>query len=223
MECKSCGLCIDEIELFSDLNRVLKERVASLASHEEVNRNELLIREGEGLHRIIIIREGRVKLSSYDKDGKEYILDILVPGNILGEENLFLDSLSPYNGKALTRVKYCSIKKKDMLKIVEENPDFSLAIIKGLSKKLEIANDKIKNLMDDDALRKICIFLLQRSDRLNSLEIPLGVEDIALSINLRRETVSRKLNILIDEGLLIRGGQKYLRINSKENLIKKIL
>lgn len=223
LECVGCNLCTDKVELFKNLSTHLKRKVSSMASHKKVSKGDVILREGDSLDWFLIIREGRVKLSNYDAEGRELILDILVPGNILGGDGLTKNIKSTSDVIALTDVLYCSIKKQEIEELIKKDAEFAMAIIANLSERIELANERIRNLMEVDALKKVGAFILSRSERLETNNLTLGNEDIAFSLNIRRETVSRKINQLIDEGILLKEGHRNIKIIDKEKLLKRVI
>ncbi len=220
---ENCGchesLCTLNIPLFKNLDLDIQQRLVDKSLHTDKNREDILLNEEDEVSSIFIIREGRVKLNKYDKEGKEYILDILHDGDTIGEELIEEGLISPYNAICITNVKICEIKINDLLDIFKENPESAWNLIKVLTKKLNQANKNLELLHENDAMNRIVQFFIDRFDRLKSNELSLTIDDIAGSINLRRETVSRKISELQGMGLIKREGHKSIFINDI-NLLK---
>lgn len=221
--CKNAGenvFCTSRIELFKDLPLELQGKIATSARHFEVPANEIIISEENKATSLFIIREGKVKINRFDIDGREYILDIRSTGETLGEEAFMQKDNFDYSVSTLTNTKLCEISKSEIIKLVEENPSFAISFIELLSKKLIQNEEKIRLLMEGDALKRIVGFLLERNSRLKGDDISLTVDDIAASTNLRRETVSRKLRELQKDSLIQRIGQKKLKIVDIKRLLE---
>lgn len=220
----SCGrhLCTSRIPLFSNLPMEIHQKLVSKAVHTDRNKGEFLINEEEVITAIRIIREGRVKINRYDKDGKEYILDILSDGDIIGEDLFFESAKSNYNAICITDVKLCEINRQDLLDLISKEPAAAWNMIKHLSTKLHQTNNLLEILQENDAEARIARFLLERSVRLNNTEIGLTIDDVAASISLRKETVSRKLTELQNDNYIKRLGHKRIKIIDPEGLKKLI-
>lgn len=210
-------LCTHDIELFSSLPYELQNKIASTAIHTDRKKGEVIVNEGDRSNSIFLIRDGRVKLSKFDSDGKEYIQDIVLKGDAIGED-LFLSSEKfPYTIMCVTEVKLCEITRENFMKLITENPEVSIKLMHSLSEKLKRANEKNLILQENDATRRLANFILDRHDRTGG-SVELTIDDIAASINLRRETVSRKIKDLITAGYLERIGQSGIKILDFEGL-----
>ena len=97
-------------------------------------------------------------------------------------------------------------------------PEIGIKLLSVIGSKLSTANELIEMLSINDAKSRLAGFLLHRSSRVKKDIIELSREDIAAYINLTRETISRKLNELQDEGIIELSGHKRIKINDKEAL-----
>lgn len=215
--CKN-GLCTGRIPVFSNLVTEIQLEIAQSALHLEKKRGEILVAEGERITSIRIIREGRVKLNRYDEEGKEIIIDILAEGDILGEDLFFESSEALYNAVCVTDVKFCEISRDSLLELIAREPMVAWNMIRYLSQKLKQSNNLLEILQENDSMVRIAKFLLERHHRLQGGEISLSIEDMAASINLRKETVSRKLTQLQSLGYIQRLGQRRIKILDEEAL-----
>ncbi|MDO5726157.1 MAG: Crp/Fnr family transcriptional regulator [Tissierellia bacterium] len=218
----NCGreLCTSKIDLFKKLPLDIQKEIVIQAEHFQVDRNETIVNEGDLADFILVIREGKLKCNHYDFDGKEYILDILITGDTVGEELFMQKSHFDYNVIAITASKLCKISKTQLLSVLRENGDWALSFIDLLSQKLNNANERIRMLMEANGLRRVVAFLLDRDERLSGKAISLSVDEIAGSTNLRRETVSRKLNELQKRQLIERLGQKQIKVIDRDKLLE---
>ena len=87
----------------------------------------------------------------------------------------------------------------------------ALRVIGLLSRKLHNANERNLLLTVTDPGARIAGFLLYRSKRSASDTVTLRLGEIAASIHLRPETVSRRLKELERQGLIKRIGQSGIR------------
>lgn len=99
--CNSCSnkiaFCTSSINLFKDLPMEVQAHLVSKVTHFDANANQIIIREGQKAEHMLIIREGKVKLNKFDSEGKEYILDILISGDTIGEDSFMQKELFDYN------------------------------------------------------------------------------------------------------------------------------
>lgn len=212
------GLCTSKIKLFQSLPHQAQKKLVGQAQHKDYKRQEPLFYQGDLCNRIHIIRQGKVKLSKIDLEGKENILDILIEGDVIGEELFLRKEAYPYEALSISPVKTCEIQTQTFESLLQDNPQTSLELIHSLSRKLRDQEERNAILAENDGLKKLAAFLLQRRQKLNSPTIELSLEEIAASINLRPETVSRKIKELIDQGIIQRNKKSSLTIIDREKL-----
>lgn len=215
---QGCTLCTTTIHLFSNLPFATLEQLTKLSRHWIYEAGESLFYEGDPVHSLYILHSGRVKLHRYDPEGKETIFDILVQNDAIGEDLFLKQSHYPYSATCLTETWVCEITKGDFETLLRTEPGAALNLVSTLSERLRQANERVEILSENDATRRLATFLYYQSLRLSDRMIELSIEDIAGSINLRRETVSRKIQELHKRGLITRCGQSKLRIEDHDRL-----
>lgn len=205
-------------KIFKELNNDQKDIIKEFSIFKEAKKNEIIFSEGDDIDSVLVLDTGKIKINSYSSDGKEYIFDILVSEDAYGENLLFGKKKYNVNLVAITDIKYYLIPFKSIEKMLFEYPEMSLKIIEILSKRLDNSLELNEILFEDDAFLKVAGYLIYRSKRLNSNVIELSREEIASNINLRRETVSRKLSELKDQGLVELNGNRNITILDKNRL-----
>ncbi|MDO5037651.1 MAG: Crp/Fnr family transcriptional regulator [Tissierellia bacterium] len=215
--CSRCGLCLEKVELFEDFGPQEQNAVMEGAQHIHLDKEEVVFSPEDPADRIIIIQKGKIKLSAYDEEGKEYIHALKGVNETIGEEYLFSKRNFGLYGICLEKTHLC-ILTLDLLKENLKKGDFAFKVIELLGRKLYEEREVYRILSIPDAKKRLEHFLFFRSQKLESRDIPLSTETIAASIQLRRETVSRKLQELVQEGTIEREGYKKIRIKNLERL-----
>ncbi|MDO5302216.1 MAG: Crp/Fnr family transcriptional regulator [Tissierellia bacterium] len=218
-KCNRCGLCMDRVELFEDFTPQEQEKIMEGASHSYLDRGEILFSPEDPVDRIFIIREGKVKLSGYDEEGKEYIYDLRSQNESIGEEYLFSQQKFGSYGICLEKSHICTLTL-ELLKKNLTQEDLAFKVIGSLGRKLREEREKLEILTIPDAKKRVEQFLYFRSRRMGGGEVTLSTDMIATSVGLRRETVSRKLQELEEEGTILRKGYKKILIKKVEKLRK---
>jgi CRP-like cAMP-binding protein len=234
MECSeknndlSCGNCkkglacprAGKIPLFSALPEAALVTLMDHSVQSSKAKDSVLFRAGQTAESVFIIRTGRVKLCKYDGDGSEYILDILHDGDAVWE-NLFLENTTfPYSAVCLTDVSFCEIRKQDFHNLLSEHPEVAVNLVSLLAIRLRDANEKALLLAIRDPRIRLAGFLLDRDSRCIGPEIKLRLEDIASSIGLRPETVSRGVSQFEKMHLIRRAGQGSIMVTDRAGLKK---
>lgn len=214
--CRGCP-CLGQVEFFADLPRDKQLAVMGHAVRAHYKKDDLLFEKGAPVQAIYLIRSGKVKLTAVDNDGREQIAGIFSAGETIWE-GVFMDgSEYPYSAVCVTPVDCCRIDRRNFEQAVTD-PQIALRVIGLLSRKLHDANERNLLLSTSDPRRRLAGFLLYRSRLSASDTVTLRLEDIAGSVSLRPETVSRKLRELEKDGLIARIGQSGIRILRRETL-----
>ena len=123
----------------------------------------------------------------------------------------------PYSAVCLTTTYCCFVRRSDVESAISD-PTVALRVIHMLSDKLHDANERSRILSISEPVKRIAAFLIYREKRSNEPYITLRLDDIAGSVGLRPETVSRNIRKLVSEGLIEKVGQSGFRIPDFERL-----
>ena len=135
---------IRNVSFFSTLSDQELEMVAKIAFVKTFNKGYMVFEEGEKRDTLYIVLKGRIKVSLYDEDGREYILDIIGKDGFFGELSLFEELSGFANVMTLEQSELLMIRRNDFMRFLRENSDFAVSMIKELSKRLRAANEKLK-------------------------------------------------------------------------------
>lgn len=210
-------LCVEKIEFLQGIPADRKRRIIDRSSRLALRRGSVLFEEGAEVDALYIILSGRVKLSSVDSEGREKIAGIFSDHDTIWEGIFLQGSRYPYSGICLTEVHVCKLYRRDVEDVIRD-PAVAQGVIGMLSRKLHDANERNLILGTSDPKARIAGLLLYRKARIGDRYITLRLDDIAASINLRPETVSRKLGELEREGRIRKRGQSSWEILDYEGL-----
>ncbi len=199
-DCVLCGA-----EFYSGLSAEQVCQLRELLVKKSCSPHTVLFRQGDPDSLLFLLRRGLVKLTHSLPDGREQILGLRVAGQLLGFEAL-QDQRRPYTAETLTDVQLCGIRSRDMLHVLERNPDSALRVIDGLNQELRQAQALIRDLGLKSAAERVASFLLSlgrgHEPRENALVVPLSRQEIAELLGLTIETVSRNITRFARKGLI---------------------
>lgn len=157
--------------------------------------------EGEPDKPVFFLFEGNVRVVRASADGREQDLIHLRPGEALNLPAAFSsDHRAPASAIAVGSVKMLSIPGAELRRLVSEQPEIALAILRDLSDRLR----HFTNLTHDLSLRnvrgRLARFLLTRASEPGRAD--WTQEQIAAQIGSVREVVSRTLRAFAREGLV---------------------
>lgn len=227
--CQHCGnkLCIHKVPIFSSLNREDLLKIARWIEHREFKKGEVLFSTGDKVDSIIIVNEGSAKAYKYTAEGREQILYVFSEGDFFGEQYLLGDLRAGYTVEALETLKVCMLSKSQFRHLLSLYSDIGVKIIEELG----IRMGRLENTMQSLGVRsvdaRISSLLLDFSVKYGTrdaegilIRLPLSREGMANYLGIARETVSRKLMQMENEGLIRSVTNKTLLILQEEALRK---
>lgn len=221
LQCRQCldNLCTHGIPIFSSLDYSQLERLARRVVHRVFARGEVIVAEDSRPSFVAILNEGSAKAIRISPDGREQILYVFSKGDFFGEQNLLFDRAAGYTVEALEEVKACLLYKQDFLALMREYPDIGVRIIEELGGRLERLENVARHMGVRALEGRIGAALLEFADKYGTpseegtlVRLPLSREGLANYIGIARETVSRKLGQLENDGVIRTQGNRALVI-----------
>ena len=186
-----------------------------VVARKSVSRGAVVLAAGDLTDSLYIVLSGRLKVMMSDTEGKEVILSILGPGEFFGEMGLIDDSPRSASVLAIEPCELLSISKRDFKKSLAENFEMTMAVMRGLVRRLRDADRKIGSLALLDVYGRVARLLLDMSETVNGQKMvtkKLPKQDIAKMIGASREMVSRVMKDLQMGGYIeMRGSSILLR------------
>lgn len=206
------------IPLFGEIPSDVQKSITEHSVQTTKRKGSYLFRAGDEVDSVIIIKKGRIKLCKNDADGNEYILDIIHDGDAIWENLFFKDAVFSYSAVCLSKADVWAISKSKFMEFIADFPSIAMNLISMLSLRLKDSNEKVMLLSIRDPKVRLAGFLLDRDIRCVGPEIKLKLEDIAASIGLRPETVSRNLSLFEKNSLIKRLGKGRILVTDRKGL-----
>ena len=203
------------VPLFASLPEEQLRMLATVVTRRSAPRSSTIMAAGDATDSLFIVLSGRLKVMMSDSDGKEVILAILGPGEFFGEMGLIDDEPRSASVVTLEPCELLSVAKRDFRKCMAENFEMSMAVMRGLVRRLREADRKIGSLALLDVYGRVARLLLDMSENVDGEKIVtkrLPKQDIAKMIGASREMVSRVMKDLQMGGYIeMRGSNIVLR------------
>lgn len=113
--------------------------------------NEVLFEEGDASNGMYILRSGKLKVFQR-KEGKEITFAFLDPGAILGEMAFFENKPRSAAAKAVEQSECTVIDNNDFQKLLKQVPGWFVIMMRSLSSRLRITNEKLTLLAADNTI-----------------------------------------------------------------------
>ncbi len=198
---------ISRVPLFAGLNEEQYSALAARTGTASLRRGEILFEEGDRGDRLYIITEGKIKLGHTSDDGRESLLAILGPGEIIGELTLFDPGPRSTTATAVSPVSMLVLEHRDLMEILDVNPDLAKHMLRALAQRLRRTNESLSDLVFSDVPGRVAKALLDLSDRFGTatetgVHVPhdLTQEELAQLVGASRETVNKSLADFVSRG-----------------------
>ncbi len=203
------------VPLFTSFPEEQLRTLTTMVTRRSAPRSTTIMAGGDATDSLYIVLSGRLKVMMSDSDGKEVILSILGPGEFFGEMGLIDDEPRSASVVTIEPCELLAISKRDFKKCLTDNAEMSMAVMRGLVRRLREADRKIGSLALLDVYGRVARLLLDMAENVNGEKVVtkrLPKQDIAKMIGASREMVSRVMKDLQTGGYIeMRGSSIVLR------------
>jgi CRP/FNR family transcriptional regulator len=174
------------------------------------------------------ISDGTLKLYKTGPTGKEQIIRLVFPGDILGYRALIAEEDYSATAEALEDGEACLITRDEFQKLLAQNPAFSQALLKALCQDLGIMRERLLQMAQKsvrERLAETLLLLLEAGEKYQPVQpfgdrwvIPVNLprEDLANIAGTSTETVIRLMSEFKHDGLVDTVGKQTYILNRKE-------
>lgn len=178
------------------------------ATYKRVNAGEMIFREGADCHFYYQLVSGSVRWVNINDDGREFIQNMIEPGECFGEMPLFDNSLFAASAIANSDSVILRLYKNTFRQMLKEDPELHFSFSKLMSERLRFKFLLLKELAcNDPEHRIVTLFSYLKSSRKNICHncnrVKLTRQQIANMTGLRVETVIRVIKNLQHKGSLV--------------------
>mgnify|MGYP000099914903 CR=1 FL=1 len=214
----SAKTCVQTVPIFSALTYDEMMEVASITVSKTYEKGEIIYLAGEKQKKLYVIHKGKVKLTRISASGKEQIINILGPGDFMGELSLFNDEPITNNAQALEDTTVCIIDGDKLKEIMAKYPTIAFKVLEELSKRLKKAENLIENLGANNVETRIAQILLDLVDKNGMINLDISKKDLAAYMGISQETLSRKLSYFQNKGWIKLIGHRKIQILDRKSL-----
>jgi CRP/FNR family transcriptional regulator, cyclic AMP receptor protein len=159
-----------------------------------------LCAQGERPRTVYFIKEGFVSLSAVSPRGSEVLLTLRGPTSLICTESLHADP-SPYEVRALSRVKLCGIAGDAMSQWVGPEKSPARVVLDLILAEGKLQRDEV-NYRQGDCLSRVARFALAHARFLADRPNAVRKQVVARLLGMRPETLSRCLTRLERDGVV---------------------
>ena len=203
-----------------ELRPAALDAIAERARTIEFRRGERVAGLIDPPRRLVFLLAGLAKLSAPTVDGRERIVYVFRPGDIVGSRVLLGQTLeAQYEVVAMTRLSGVVLDLVEFQAVAEEHPEVLIAVTQALTRRLDRLTARLMGVMSEDVSMRLCRWLLDFVDvRENATEQfvrlahPLTHETMAHIVGASRPHTSTVLSDL-EKGGIVKRQRRDLLVN----------
>lgn len=200
---------VKKIPFFSLLSEKELELIDQITTEKVFKKGEYIFFEEEKGEKFYVIKNGQVKLTKMIQNGDEQILNIFSDNDIIAEIIAFDKGNYPASAVTMKETTLIVFEQSDFEGLILEHPSIGVKLLQELSGRLRRAQQNVRDLALKDSSAKVAGLLLFLAKKYGEdkkgkiiLDLSLTQKEMANMIGSSRETVSRVLGKLENDGLI---------------------
>ncbi|MBV9412100.1 MAG: Crp/Fnr family transcriptional regulator [Acidimicrobiia bacterium] len=177
-----------------------------------------LFHEGDHSDWIGLVVKGRVKISCYGADGRERLVAVVGPGELLGELSAIDGEPRSATATALEAIDVHVLTSEEFVALLEKNPAATLGILRSVIGRLRDSDKRRVEFGALDTVGRVGRLIIELAERYGEeddgairIRLPLSQEELAGWAGASREAVVKALHQLRARGW-IETGRREIRV-----------
>lgn len=192
------------------------EALRRFATRSTYPKGKTLFRQGDRPRELLIIERGELELV-HETRSERLVMQILYAGSSVDHLAILLDTPYPYSAVTLSEATLLRLRL-DTIRVLEELfPEVAFRWLRLLAHALDRAHQRLLEMAGGSALEQVSHLLLHESAEGNKPTLELTQEELAATLALSRQTVSRAFHDLAQEGA-IKPERRRIRLLDLEKL-----
>ncbi len=195
--------------LFAGLTDEAWASLSARLSRCALGRGDHLFREGDPGDALHVLVDGKVKISRTSADGRENVIAILGPGDLLGELAIFDAGPRGATATAVVDSALVTLTEAGFREWLAEQPGVAGTLLRALAIRLRQTNEAMADLVFTDVPGRLAKTLLGLAERFGvpdgdgtRVAHDLTQEELAQLVGASRETVNKALSEFATRGWL---------------------
>lgn len=210
--------CVARVPVFAALAPEDQARVAALARPTRLAAGEATGDEP----RLVVVHEGRLKITRVASGGTERIVRVLGPGEFTGESAVLTGRRPDARTVAVDDSRLCVFRHEDLDGLLRTHPEIGVRMLAALSERLAATEDRLASLTSRGVEARLADYLLGLpstwNDGVATVRLPLAKKDVASLLDTSPESLSRALASLARQGVVAVGPGRSIEITSPGRL-----
>ena len=165
--------------------------LAERSRRRTIDKGQILFTEGDVSDSVVVLMAGHMKVLLYSKDGGEFIVNTVAPGETIGEVGVLSGGPRSATVQATEASVVLSLPGSVLVDLIRQRPNLALALLQRLSEMVRRITGVATELVFLDLKQRVARFLLLRASEESPTGRPgLTQSEVAASIGASRQRVN---------------------------------
>jgi CRP/FNR family transcriptional regulator, cyclic AMP receptor protein len=203
-----------KVPLFSRLDDAELVALAAMGATRRYRKDEMIFLRGDEGTQLYVILQGRVRIFVEDERGREVTLKVIEAEDFFGEMALLDGQERSASVQAGCETRAFVLSREGFSRFLNQTPAVAMRLLASLSQRIRHADEAIENLALLSVKGRLARLLVSWAARISGgadgpveLKLPMPKSEIAKMLGTSRETVSRLMSEMSDEGAFATVGQ----------------
>ena len=195
--------------IFQGVDPDAAEALAKEMETIEARKGEVLFSEGEPGDSLYIVLSGKLKVGRRAGDGRQNLIAVMGPSDMVGELSLFDPGPRTATATAVVDTRLARLRKQGLRPWLTNRPEIAEQLLRVLARRLRRTNDALADLIFTDVPGRVAKNLLQMAGKFGTRDggvlrvtHDLTQEELAQLVGASRETVNKALADFVHRGWL---------------------
>ena len=188
--------------ILPNLGKADKNAVTDLVEINTLDRHSTIFATGQQPKGVYFLKTGKVKIYALGNEGKQQIIHIAGPGELIGYRAMFSGEKYKVYAETLESCQIGFLSQDDFVGLMNKNLNLRDAVLRELAKELGERAVFVTHLAQQTVRQRLASSLLALSELYGDEPINLTREDLANYVGTATESLIRLLKEFREEGLI---------------------
>ena len=185
--------------IFCELDGDAFEQLCRYAKHTTPKRGATIFSKGDPGNSLIAVISGTVKISVSSADGRNAILNLIGPGETLGEVAVLDGQARTADAIAHTDCEIVFIDRREFLPFVRSHPALAMKFIELLCTRIRWTSDQVEQVILQNLPGRLASALIRLTEKHRlapqGRTIAITQQEISEMVGMTRESINKQLRV----------------------------
>ena len=215
---------LEKVSMFSPLGPADLDRLAQITAIKRLRARQALFRKGDDGSQAYVIISGRLKITSAGEDGKETVLRIMDPGEVVGEMALLDGEPRSATATALEPCELLVVQRRDLIPFLERYPRTAIKLLQAQVARVRALSAQLEDRVFLNLPSRLAKKLLALSDNYGveraegiTIDLKLSQGELGEMVGTSRESINKQLRAWAENGV-VKSEKGYITIHKLDAL-----